>query len=58
MSIFNRIKVFFKDNRKEIVRRFLSEELDYKNGEILRQTKILKSLEKDRERLELMVFGN
>ena len=58
MSIIKSIKGFFEDNRKEIVKRFLSQELDSKNGEILRQVKILNDLQRDRQRLEIMVYGN
>lgn len=58
MKIVKSIKGFFEDNRKELVKRFLSDELDTMNGEIIRQAKYLNSLQRKRERLEIMVYGS
>ncbi len=57
-SIFRSIKSFFEYSPKEIVSHFLGQELNDLNSEILQNREYLRKLERKRERLELMVYGN
>lgn len=57
-SLIESIKGFLKYNPKEIVSHFLGQELNDINSEILQRREILRNLERKRERLELMVYGN
>lgn len=57
-SIFQSLKSFFEYSPKEVISKFLGEELNDLNSEILQSREYLRKLERKRERLELMVYGN
>ena len=57
-SLIESVKGFLRFNPKKVISHFLGEELNDINAEILQNMEHIRKLERKRERLELMVYGN